>query len=216
MLGLIILCIILLTFFASLFVSYSSITKTNARDRFSPPSWQYPFGTDDLGRNLFLRVVYGTRYSIVIGFGCTLISLIFGVSLGSLAGFYGGKLESFIMRASDVMSSIPAMLSAMVLMTALGQSLPNLIFAMGITSIPLYIRITRASVLSVRNNEFVEAARAIGISNSRIIFSEVLPNGMSPCHYYDNDRCGNDHYGCSRLVLHWFRGSAPSIRNGAG
>ena len=180
MLGLIILCIIFLMLIASLFISFSSITKTSAQDRFSPPSLKYPFGTDDLGRNLFLRVVYGTRYSIVIGFGCTIISLLFGVSLGAVAGFYGGKFESFVMRACDVVSSIPGMLSAMVIMTALGQSLPNLIFAMGLTSIPLYVRITRASVLSVRNNEFVEAARAIGVSNSRIIFQEVLPNGMAP------------------------------------
>lgn len=180
MLGLILLCIVFLTFFASWFVSYSAITTTNVHMRYSPPSWQYPFGTDDMGRNLFLRVVYGARYSIIIGFGCTLISLVLGVGLGAVAGFYGGKLESIIMRAADVMISVPAMLAAMVLMTALGQSLPNLIFAMGITGIPMYIRITRASVLSVRSNEYVEAARAIGISNFRIIFSEVLPNGMSP------------------------------------
>ena len=180
MLGLIILCILILTLIASFFISYSSMTKTNAKARLNPPSVEYPFGTDDLGRNLFLRVIYGTRYSLVIGFGCTIISLVFGVSLGAVAGFYGGKFESFVMRACDVISSIPGMLSAMVIMTALGQSLPNLIFAMGITSIPLYVRITRASVLSVRNNEFVEAARAIGISNSRIIFTEVLPNGMAP------------------------------------
>ena len=180
MLGLIILCIIILTFFASFFVSYSSITKMSAANITKPPSWEFPFGTDEMGRNLFLRVVYGTRYSIVIGFGCTIISLLFGVSIGAIAGFYGGKFESFVMRACDVISSVPGMLSAMVIMTALGQSLPNLILAMGITSIPLYVRITRASVLSVRNNEFVEAARAIGVSNTRIIFREVLPNGMSP------------------------------------
>jgi oligopeptide/dipeptide ABC transporter ATP-binding protein len=180
MLGLILLCIIFLTFLASWFVSYTSITTINAHARYNAPSWQYPFGTDDMGRNLFLRVVYGARYSIIIGFGCTLISLVIGAGLGAVAGFYGGKLESIIMRAADVMISIPAMLAAMVLMTALGQSLTNLIFAMGITGIPIYIRITRASVLSIRHNEYVEAARAIGLSNFRIVFSEVLPNGMSP------------------------------------
>ena len=178
--GVILLCIIFVMFFASLFVSYSSMTATSAKQRYIPPSWQFPFGTDDLGRNLFLRVVYGTRYSIAIGFGCTAISLFFGVLFGSIAGFYGKVVENIIMRSADVMSSIPGMLSAMVIMTALGQSLPNLIFAMGISSMPLYIRITRASVLSVRSNEYVEAARAIGVSNFGIIFTEVLPNGMSP------------------------------------
>ena len=162
MFGLILLCIIFLTFIASWFVSYESITTTNAYARYNPPSWQYPFGTDDMGRNLFLRVVYGARYSIVIGFGCTLISLVIGVGLGAAAGFYGGKLESIIMRAADVMISVPAILAAMVLMTALGQSLMNLIFAMGITGVPIYIRITRASVLSVRSNEYVEASGRSG------------------------------------------------------
>ena len=180
LLGLIILCLILLLFLASLFISWQSITKTNARSILSAPSREHLFGTDELGRDLFKRVVYGTRYSIAIGFGCTFISLLFGVPIGAVAGYYGGKLENFIMRACDVMASIPGQLSAMVFMTALGQSLTNLVIAMGITSIPLYVRITRASVLSIRNNEFVEAAHAIGISNSKIMFSEILPNGLSP------------------------------------
>ena len=180
LLGLIILCIIFLTFIASLFVSYDAITKVNVKEMFAPPSREHIFGTDELGRDLFLRVVYGTRYSLAIGFGCTIISLAFGVPLGAVAGFYGGKLDNWIMRCCDVMSSIPAMLSAMVFMTAFGQSLSILILAMGITSIPLFVRITRASVLAIRSNEYVEASHAIGVSNAKIIFTEVLPNGMAP------------------------------------
>lgn len=178
--GLIIILILFLTFFASLFVSYDSIAATSVSDRLSPPSWKLLFGADELGRNLFLRVIYGTRYSIAIGFGVVTIGLVFGILFGSIAGYYGGLVEGIIMRLTDVVSSIPGILSAMVIMTALGQSLPNLILAMGLTTIPLYTRITRASVLPVRNNEFIEAARAMGISNFRIIFTQVLPNGMSP------------------------------------
>ena len=180
MAGLVILTLVFLTLLLSLFISFQSVAATSASARFEPPSLKYPFGTDDLGRNLFLRVVYGTRYSIAIGFGVVAIGLFFGVLLGSIAGYFGGSLENIIMRISDTMSSVPGMLSAMVIMTALGQSLTNLIIAMGVTSIPLYLRISRASVLTVRDQEFVEAARAIGLSNFRIIYTQVLPNGMSP------------------------------------
>jgi len=178
--GFIIFCIIMLTFIASLFISYSSMSTTSAANRILPPSGQFPFGTDNLGRNLFLRIVYGARYSVTIGFGCTALSLFFGVLIGAVSGFYGGTVDNIIMRVTDVISSIPGMLFTMVIMTAFGQSLGNMIFAMGINGITMYVRITRASVLSVRGNEFVEAAKAIGISNFRTIYTQVLPNGMAP------------------------------------
>ncbi|MCL1835651.1 MAG: ABC transporter permease [Oscillospiraceae bacterium] len=180
MVGLVILCIIVLTFFASLFISFSAMTATSAANISRPPSREFLFGTDNLGRNLFLRVVYGARYSIAIGFGCTLISLAGGVLIGAISGFYGGLVDNIIMRIADVVSSVPGMLFTMVIMTAFGQSLGNMVFAMGVTSIPLYIRITRASVLTVRGNEFVEASKAIGFSSFRIIYTEVIPNGMAP------------------------------------
>jgi len=178
--GLIILLIIVLTFFVSLTVSFKSITASSVPDMYAPPSWKMPFGADDMGRNLFLRVIYGTRYSLAIGVGAVLIGLTIGVFLGCIAGYYGGIYEHIIMRACDVMSSIPGILFSMVIMTALGQNLINLIFALGITSTPLYARISRASILRVRSEEFIEAARAIGIPNFRIIFTQVLPNGMAP------------------------------------
>ena len=180
MIGFGILCLIFLTFIASLFISYTAMTATSAANRTLPPSSEFPFGTDSLGRNLFLRVVYGARYSIAIGFGCTLISLAGGILIGAVSGFYGGMVDNIIMRLADIVSSVPGMLFTMVIMTAFGQSLGNMIFAMGITSIPLYIRITRASVLTVRGYEFVEAAKAIGISDFRVIYTQVLPNGMAP------------------------------------
>jgi len=178
--GLIIICVIILTFFASLTIRYESITATSVPNMYAPPSWKLPFGADDMGRNLFLRVIYGTRYSLAIGLGSVLIGLAVGLFVGCLAGYFGGLYEHILMRACDVMSSIPGLLFSMVIMTALGQSLPNLIFALGITSAPAYARITRASMLRVRSEEFIEAARSIGFSNFRIIFTEVLPNGMAP------------------------------------
>ena len=178
--GAVLLALILLTFLISLFMPFEAVTVQNIKARLSPPSWEFPFGTDNLGRNSFYRVVYGARYSLAIGFGVVSIAVIGGVILGSIAGYFGGMVDNVIMRVTDVMASIPGILFGMVIMTALGQNLPNLIFACGITAIPMFVRITRASILTVRNHEFVEAARAIGLSNPRIIFKEVLPNGLSP------------------------------------
>lgn len=178
--GLIIIAVMLLVLLASLSISFEAIIDGDARVRLNGPSLQYPFGTDHLGRNTFLRVIYGTRYSLAIGFGGSLISAFFGVTLGAIAGYYGKTVEDIIMRMSEVLASIPGMLLGMVIVTVIGQSLTNLIIAVGVTTIPVYIRITRATILPIRNQEYVEAARAIGLRNSRIIFRQVLPNALSP------------------------------------
>jgi len=178
--GLIIIAILLLMSLASLFIKFEAITAMNAKLIMAPPSWSHPFGADNFGRDVLLRVIYGARYTLVIGFGAVGFGAIFGVTLGSLAGFYGGKADNLIMRFSDVMSSIPGILLAMVIVSMLGQSVRNLILAVGISVIPIYLRMTRASILTVRNQEFVEAARAIGFSNLRTIFAQVLPNGLAP------------------------------------
>ena len=179
--GLIVISVVLLCCLASIiFINYDMITEGSMKDRLSQPSLKYPFGTDNLGRNLFLRVLYGSRYSLAIGFGGSAIAAVIGISLGSVAGYYGGILENLIMRVADIISSIPGMLLGMVIMSTLGSSLPNLILTVGVTSIPIYVRMTRASILSLRNQEFVEAAHAMGLPNARIIFSQILPNGLSP------------------------------------
>ena len=180
MAGLIIIIALFLILIGSLFISYESVTATSTANRFRPPEWGFLFGGDNLGRDTFLRTIYGSRYSLVIGFGSAGIATVLGIILGALAGYYGGRVDDIVMRASDVLASIPGLLLGMVIVTVLGQSLQNLIIAVGVTAIPVFIRITRASVLSVRNQEFVEAARAIGIPNLRIVFSQVLPNGLSP------------------------------------
>ena len=178
--GIIILGAILAIALVSLFISYESVTASNIAARFSPPSWQYPFGTDNLGRNAFLRVIYGSRYSLVIGFGSVLLSLLVGVLLGSIAGYFGGWIDNIIMRISDGLASIPGLMLGMVIMVVLGMNLINLIIAVGITGITHFIRMSRASILTVRGNEYVEAARAVGYSDLRIIATQILPNGFSP------------------------------------
>jgi len=178
-LGLIVIALVLVLFICSLFLPKSAVTSYKVTERFLPPSAAHPFGTDSMGRDLFVRVIYGTRYSILIGFTVIACALCIGVFLGSLAGYFGGRLENFLMRCADVISAVPGMLFTMVLVSVAGQSVRILIIACAITTIPLFMRISRANILITRSNEFVEAARAIGFSEFRIIYTQVLPNSLS-------------------------------------
>lgn len=181
LIGLIILCaIVLLMVYSFIFISYEDITVINAKNRFAPPSAEHPFGTDEMGRDLMKRVIYGSRYSLAVAFGAVSIGMLVGIFFGSIAGYFGGWVENLIMRLADIMASIPGTLLGMVIVTILGAKLINLLIAVGVTCIAGFIRMARASVLSVRGNEYVESARAIGMSEFRIIFTQVLPNSLSP------------------------------------
>jgi peptide/nickel transport system permease protein len=170
----------LILFIVAQFVPFEAATAAVVQDRFSPPNMKYPFGTDGMGRNLFMRIIYAARFSLPIGFGATSVAAFIGVVLGSHAAYYGGVIDDVIMRFCDVLASIPGILLGMVIISALGASITNLIIAVGVSSTPLFIRTSRASLLSVKSNEYVEAARAVGLSNYRIIFTQVLPNGLAP------------------------------------
>lgn len=180
MFGLCIIILLLVILILSFFIDYNAVTATDLANRYQGPSLKHPFGTDDMGRDMFLRTLYGTRYSLSIGFGATLLAAIVGVIIGSVSGYYGGLVDDLIMRLTDIISSIPAMLLGMVIVSILGGSVINLIFAVGICSIQYYIRITRASILAIRGQEYVEAAKVIGMSDLRIIFTQILPNAFSP------------------------------------
>lgn len=182
MLGLfIVLFLVFISIFADVLFDYDTqIIAVNAQDRLQGPSWEHPFGTDDMGRDMFTRILYGARYSLSIGAVAVLIALVFGVVLGAVAGYYGGVVEEVIMRGTDIFASVPYMLMAIVIVSVLGSSAINLMIAVGVTSIPAFVRITRASVLTVRNQEYLEAARAIGRTDFHIIFGHVLPNCLSP------------------------------------
>lgn len=152
----------------------------NLRARLKAPSAEHWFGTDEMGRDLFWRIMYGSRFSLSIGFVAVFVSLVVGVPLGAVAGYFGRAVETVIMRITDIFSAVPAILMAVVVVSVLGSSTLNLMIAVGVSSIPGFVRVTRAAVLTVRNEEYVEAAKALGKSNLYIIFRHVLPNCLSP------------------------------------
>lgn len=156
------------------------IIKQDISQALEGPSLKHPFGTDQFGRDIFARVIYGGRYSLPIGFLAVLYGLIIGVILGSIAGFYGGLVEEIIMRINDIIVVIPSFLLMIIIIATLGISLVNLVLAIGIATITRVTRLTRATVLSVRDQEYIEAARAIGAKNSHIIKSHIIPNCFSP------------------------------------
>ena len=180
MIGLCTIGVLVIILIITFFIDYDYVTQTNMSIRYQAPSLQHPFGTDDMGRDIFIRTLYGTRYSLAIGFGATFLAALAGVCIGSISGYYGGLVDDLIMRLTDILSSIPAMLLGMVIVSILGGSVINLIIAVGVCSIQYYIRITRASILGIRNQEYVEAAKVIGMSDLKIIFTQVLPNAFSP------------------------------------
>ncbi len=146
---------------------------------FVAPCRDYYFGTDQLGRDIFSRVLSGTKISLFVGVAAVAYSLLIGTVLGSVAGYFGGKVDSFIMRCMDIMLSIPSILLAITLMAALGKGLDKAIIAIGTVSIPEYARIVRSSILSVKENDYVAAAKVVGNSDRRIIFHHILPNVVS-------------------------------------
>ena len=167
--------------FSGVFLDYDKqVIGQNVTQRLQQPSLKHIMGTDEYGRDIFVRILYGTRYSLSIGVMAVTIALGIGVFLGAVAGYFGGVLEEAIMRFTDIFQAIPATIMSIIIMVALGQSTFNLMVAIGLTSVPPFVRITRVAVLAVKDQEFVEASRAIGLSKASIILTHILPNCISP------------------------------------
>jgi len=144
------------------------------------PSAEHWFGTDNVGRDIFARVVHGTRISLRIGIQVVVTASIIGITLGSIAGFYGGMSDNIIMRLIDILLAIPQILLAISISAALGPGLNNVMTAVAISSIPAYARIVRGSVLSLKDQEFIEAAKSVGANDFRLIARHIIPNSMAP------------------------------------
>lgn len=154
--------------------NFSDMSKS-----FIPPNSEHWFGTDQLGRDIFSRILDGTKISLFVGITAVAISLSIGVFLGAIAGYRGGKIDTVIMRFMDMMLAIPSILLAIAFMAALGKGLDKAVIAIGLVSIPEYARIVRGSILAVKENDYVQAAKVIGNKHSRIIFKHILPNVLS-------------------------------------
>ncbi len=152
----------------------------NMADRFAAPSLLHPFGTDDFGRDILSRVMVGARVSLMVGIIAVSISAIVGTFFGLIAGYSNRIIDEIVMRAMDILFAFPAILLAIAIMAALGRGIGNAMIAIGIVYIPIFARIARGSVLSIRENEFIEAARALGSTDTRIMFRHIFPNILSP------------------------------------
>lgn len=177
----------------------TQVVAQNLKDRFIKPCLEHPFGTDNLGRDIFIRVLYGARFSLVIGVAATVLSTVFGMFFGSVAGYFGGNVDTVIMRLCDIIGAIPGLLLGMVIVSALGVSSVNLVLALGIGNISAMTRTTRAAVLTVRNSEYVESARSIGMPEWKIIVKYIIPNCMSPIIVAVTLRVGSAIIGASSM-----------------
>ncbi|MGV8147165.1 MAG: ABC transporter permease [Alkaliphilus sp.] len=181
MVGLYIICfLVFIAIFAPLLSPYHPIEDFNLSRALEGPSWDHWFGTDWMGRDIFTRVLYGSRISLTIGLASRVVTLSLGITLGALAGYYRGKVDMVIMRIAEIMDAFPNFLFAIAISIAIGPGLYTVFFALGFVGWAGMARLIRGQVLAFRELEFVEAARALGASDYRIIMKEILPNCMAP------------------------------------
>lgn len=173
--------LLLVAVFADVLVDYEGVAlHQDTSIRSEKPSSEHPFGTDQYGRDVLARIIHGARLSLLIGVLCAVFSTLIGGIIGAIAGYYGGFTDNILMRLMDVLLAIPAILLAIAIITALGAGVTNLVIAITISSIPGFARLVRVSVLSVRSQEYIEAAHSIGCSDFIIIFKYIIPNVVGP------------------------------------
>jgi peptide/nickel transport system permease protein len=177
--AIIVLACIVVAIFAPLLAPYP-MEEIHSKWRLYPPNEYFLLGTDEFGRDVLSRIIFGSRISLEVGLISVSLALLLGSALGLIAGFYGGATDNVIMRAMDVLFAFPAILLAIAIMAMLGPSITNAMTAIGIVYAPSFARLARASVLSLKEKEFVEAARALGAPNMRIIVRHIMPNLLAP------------------------------------
>ena len=175
--AIIVLLLVLTAIFAPVIAPHpEDVSKAHIMTRLEPPSWDHPFGTDDAGRDVLSRVIFGSRVTIAIVFFSTMISAIIGIIIGMFAGYYSGLLSASVMRIADIFLSLPQIILALALAQAFGPGIPNLIMALSLSYWPLFARIVYAETMVLKNRLFVETTIAIGAKNLRILGLHILPN----------------------------------------
>lgn len=172
--------LVFIMIFADLIVPYDMALAQEVTNKMQGPSSEHFFGTDELGRDIFARIIHGSRYSVSIGIFVTLIAGSIGIIIGAISGYYGGKIDFIVMRIGDVFMSIPYMLFCISLITCLGLGMKSMIVAMCVALAPSYARLVRASVLSMKGMEYIEASIQCGCSTNRVLLSHVIPNVIGP------------------------------------
>ncbi|MEK4131432.1 nickel transporter permease [Solibacillus sp. FSL W8-0474] len=162
------------------FIAPQGINEQNLSMRLQPPSAEFWFGTDDLGRDIFSRILHGARISLTVGLSAVLISAVAGSFLGIIAGYYGRWVDTIISRIFDILLAFPSILLAIAIVSILGPSLQNALIAIAVINIPNFGRLIRSRVLSIKEEEYIHAAKAIGMRNTRILWKHILPNSMTP------------------------------------
>lgn len=176
----IIIAMLLSSLIIGFVVDYNSIIRHDLKNKLLGISFEHPFGTDAFGRDLLARIIYGTRISLSIGFLSVFGAMVLGGAVGAISGYYGGKFDIVVMRFIDMLMAIPSTLLAICIVSALGSGVVNLLLAIMVSLIPQFAMIVRSSVLTIKNSEFIEAARAGGTGTGRIILRHILPNAMGP------------------------------------
>ena len=182
MLGLALMsAILLLAVFADVIADYDTkVVGMNMAERLQTPSAKHWFGTDGYGRDVFARIIHGSRLSLSLSIISMLIAVAVGSMIGAISGYFGGRVDDVLMRLMDMLLAIPPMLMSISIVAALGRSMANLMLALALAYMPVFARVIRSSILSVKDQEFVEAARACGTSHTRIILRHILPNAVGP------------------------------------
>ncbi|WP_241236356.1 nickel transporter permease [Brevibacillus marinus] len=170
---------VVVAIFAPWIAPYDPIQQ-NMQKMLEGPSLAHPFGTDEFGRDILSRIVYGAQISLMIGTVGVLLAVVFGVLLGTIAGYFGGLIDSVIMRLMDILLAFPSFLLALAIVSVLGPGMVNVMIAIGIFSVPTFSRVARSAVISIKNVEYIEAAKAMGATHTRIIWKHILPNSFSP------------------------------------
>ncbi len=189
--GMIIMIILILACIFGPMISPYNYAELDPSSTFAGPSLAHPFGCDEFGRDILTRVLYGGRYSLFIGLSATCFALVFGLILGSIAGYFGGNVDNVIMRCMDVIQAIPGMLLSIAISSVIGTGVGEMAIALGVGNIAPFTRILRGSILTVRKSEYIDACKADDLNSSSIIIHHILPNAISPLIVQATLGCAN-------------------------